>query len=344
MLDGLAKIDELVAKAKENKMEALALTDHGVMYGIVEFYKKCKAVGIKPILGVEVYIARNGRHNKRAKIDERPYHLVLLAKNKIGYQNLIKLTTLAHLEGFYYKPRIDWELLEKYHEGLIALSACLQGEVPSSILNGDLARTEEIILKYKNLFGPDNFYLEIQHHPSSQEQGVVNREIINFSKKLNVPLVATNDVHYLNPEDAEAQDVLLCLQTKKKVEDKDRMCMLGEDYSFRSTEQMENDFRDVPEAVSNTEKIAEICDVELELGKITLPHYEVPDGKSADEYLRELCVKGLEKRYGIKIRNSKSEIRNNFEIQNLNIKTQEILERLEYELSVIAKTGLRRIF
>jgi DNA polymerase-3 subunit alpha len=340
LLDGLAKIDELVEKAKANKMEALALTDHGVMYGVVEFYKECKAAGIKPILGVEAYIARNGRHNKRAKIDERPYHLVLLAKNKTGYQNLIKLTTLAHLEGFYYKPRIDWELLEKYHDGLIALSACLQGEIPASILNGDLKKTEEIILKYRDLFGIDNFYLEIQHHPSSQEQGIVNGEIINLAKKMNVPLVATNDIHYLNPEDAEAQDVLLCLQTKKKVEDKDRMCMLGEDYSFRSPEQMENDFKDVPEAIFSTCKIAEACNVELELDKITLPHFEVPEGKSANEYLRELCVKGLERRYRITVQNPKSEIQNPKQILN----SKEIIERLEYELSVIEKTGFASYF
>lgn len=343
LLDGLAKIDDLVAKAKENGMEALALTDHGVMYGIVEFYQKCKAAGIKPILGMEAYIARFGRHNKRAKIDERPYHLVLLAKNRTGYQNLIKLTTIAHLEGFYYKPRIDWELLEKYHEGLIALSACLQGEIPSAILNNDFEKTAEIILKYKNLFGPENFYLEIQHHPSSKEQGIVNRELRSFSKKLGIPLVATNDIHYLNPEDAEAQDVLLCLQTKKKVEDTDRMCMLGEDYSFRPTEQMEKDFHDVPEAILNTKKIAEMCNVELDLGKINLPHFEVPGGKSADEYLRMLCYQGMERRYGIKMINGQGQTVN-VKCQISNSKTKEIIERLEYELSVIEKTGFAPYF
>jgi DNA polymerase-3 subunit alpha len=336
LLDGLAKIDELVAKAKEHNMEALALTDHGVMYGIVEFYQKAKAAGIKPILGSEVYIARNGRHNKRAKIDDRPYHLVLLAKNKIGYKNLVKLVTLGHLEGFYYRPRIDWELLEKYHDGLIALSACLQGEIPSAVLSGDFKKAEEIILKYKNLFGDGNFYLEIQHHPTSQEQKTVNKVLIDFSKKLDVPLVATNDVHYLNVEDAEAQDILLCLQTKKKLHDKDRLCMMGEDFSLRSPEQMEKDFEDVPEAILNTEKIAKMCNVELELGKITLPHYEVPNGKSADEYLRELCYQGLKRRYGIEITSD--------ELQVINDKMKEILERLNYELSVIAKTGFAPYF
>ncbi len=343
LLDGLAKIDDLVAKAKADNMTALALTDHGVMYGIVEFYQKCKAAGIKPILGVETYLARNGRQNKRAKIDERPYHLILLAKNKTGYQNLIKITSIAHLEGFYYKPRIDWEILEKYHEGLIASTACLQGEVPVAILSGDFKRAEELIFKYRKLFGEENFYLELQHHPSSQEQGIVNRELINFSKKLGVPLIATNDIHYLNPEDAEAQDVLLCLQTKKKIGDKDRMCMLGEDYSMRLAEQMKNDFRDTPEAIENTMKIAEMCNVELDLGKITLPHFEVPDGKTANDYLREICFKGLEKRYGVVKIGENFVFKEDFSPAS-GITTERIIERLNYELSVIDKTGFASYF
>lgn len=341
LLDGLAKIDELVAKAKADNMPALALTDHGVMYGVVEFYQKCRAAGIKPILGVETYLARNGRQNKRARIDERPYHLVLLAKNKTGYQNLIKLTSIAHLEGFYYKPRIDWEVLEKYHEGLIALSACIQGEIPASVLNGDLEKTKELILKYQNLFGSENFYLELQHHPSSQEQGIINRELINFSKKLGVPLVATNDIHYLNSEDAEAQDVLLCLQTKKKITDKDRMCMLDEDYSMRPSAQMEEDFKDIPEAISNTSKIAEMCNVELELGKIMLPYFEVPDGKTANVYLRELCEKGLEKRYGVINVDGEFKVKDGVSAE---VDVKKIIERLNYELSVIDKTGFASYF
>lgn len=342
LLDGLAKIDDLVKKAKADNMTALAITDHGVMYGVVEFYQKCKAAGVKPILGVETYLARNGRQNKRARIDERPYHLVLLAKNNTGYQNLIKITTIAHLEGFYYKPRIDWEVLEKYHEGLIALSACIQGEIPAAILNSDLKKAEELILKYQKFFGPENFYLELQHHPSSQEQGVVNRELVNFSKKLGVPLVATNDIHYLNTEDAEAQDVLLCLQTKKKITDKDRMCMLNEDYSMRSTEQMENDFRETPDAIANTLKIAEMCNVELDLGKITLPYYEVPGGKTANNYLRELCEAGLAKRYGVVKSGSDFKLSENAESGKIDVK--KIVDRLNYELSVIDKTGFAPYF
>lgn len=344
LLDGLAKLDDLIAKAKAENMPALALTDHGVMYGVVEFYQKCRAAGVKPILGVEAYLARNGRQNKRARIDERPYHLVLLAKNKIGYQNLIKLTSVAHLEGFYYKPRIDWEILEKYHEGLIALSACLQGEIPASILNGDLGKTKELILKYQDLFGPENFYLEIQHHPSSEEQKVVNRELINFSKILGVPLVATNDIHYLNAEDAEAQDVLLCLQTKRKISDKDRMCMLGEDYSMRPTEQMERDFGATPEAVTNTAKIAEMCNVELELGKIMLPHFEVPDGKTANVYLRELCERGLLKRYGVIKVDGEFKVKDGSPVGAGEVDVKKIIERLNYELGVIDKTGFASYF
>jgi len=341
LLDGLAKIDDLVKKAKDNNMKALALTDHGVMYGIVEFYQKAKAAGIKPILGVEAYLARNGRLNKRARIDEKPYHLVLLAKNKQGYQNLIKITSIAHLEGFYYKPRIDWEILEKYHEGIIALSACRQGEIPVSIWNGNLETTEELILKYQKLFGPDNFYLEIQNQPSSPEQVKVNKELINFSKKLGVPLVATNDIHYLNSEDGEAQDVLLCLQMKKKKDDRDRMNMLSEDYSMKPPEEMERIFKDVPEAIANTAKIADMCNVELELGTIMLPHYEVPDGKTANEYLKELCYLGLKKRYGVENIDGEFKFTDEREIK---ISLPKILERLEYELSIITKTGFASYF
>ncbi len=331
LLDGLSKIDQLVARAREQEMDSLALTDHGVMYGAIEFYEKAKAAGIKPIIGIETYLAPGGRLNKRAKIDERPYHLILLSKNRVGYQNLIKLSSLAQLEGFYYKPRIDWELLERYHEGLIALSACLGGEIPSAILQGDLKRAEGLVLKYRDLFGPDNFYLEIQHHPSLPEQTKVNQQLIDFSRKLAVPIVATADTHYLNAEDAEAQDILLCLQTKRKREEKDRLCMLGEDYSFRSAAQMIADFKDYPpEAILNTQKIAEACNLELELGKVTLPYFEVPAGKDADGYLRELCERGLAERYG-----------DRFKDEDFKIKVQ---ERLEYELGVIKKTGFASYF
>ena len=325
LLDGLPKIPDLVAKAKEFKMPSLALTDHGSMYGVIEFYQQCKKQGLKPIIGVEAYLAQGSRFDKKGRLDAEPYHLILLAKNKAGYQNLLKLVTVANLEGFYYKPRIDWELLGKYHEGLIALSACLQGEIPRTILSGDLAKARAIIQKYASTFGPDNFYLELQHNPNIPEQQTVNDRLIKFSAELNLPVVATNDAHYLNPEDAEAQDILLCIQTKKKQSDTDRMTMLGEDFSFASPEKMKAAFSYLPEALTNTEKIAESCNLEIELDKILLPHFEVPSGETPDSYLKNLCQQGLAKRYGNQI-------------------TEEVKNRLDYELSVIAKTGFASYF
>lgn len=216
LLDGLPKIDELLDYAKKLGMDSLALTDHGNMYGVIEFYQKAKAQGIKPIIGVEFYLATDGMHNKRPNIDNKQYHLVLLAKNLPGYKNLVKLTTKAWLEGYYYKPRIDNELLKKYNEGLIALSGCLKGAIPQAILAENYQKAEKLALEYQELFGKDSFFLELQDHPSLPDQAIVNREIIKISKKLNIPLIATNDVHYLRQEDAEAQDILICLQTQKK--------------------------------------------------------------------------------------------------------------------------------
>ena len=325
LLDGLPKIDDLVEKAKEFKMPALALTDHGVMYGIIEFYQKCQKAGLKPIVGMEAYVARGSRFDKQGETSVKPYHLILLAKNNQGYQNLLKLTSLAHLEGFYYKPRIDWELLRQYGQGLIALTACLQGEIPQAILHGSEEKTALLLQKFQTTFGTDNFYLELQHHPSIPDQAAVNKRLIEFSKELGLPLVATNDVHYLNPEDAEAQDILLCLQTKKKQSDTDRMSMLGEDFSFASPEKMKSNFNQLPEALANSLKIAEACNVEISLGKILLPHFDVPDQKSADEFLKELSLNGLRRRYGEQV-------------------SPEIAERLNYELAVIAKTGFASYF
>ncbi|MDP2586898.1 MAG: DNA polymerase III subunit alpha [Candidatus Komeilibacteria bacterium] len=325
LLDGLPKIPELVKKAKEFKMPALALTDHGSMYGIIEFYEQCQKAGIKPIIGMEAYVAPNSRLGKDGKNDTHPYHLILLAKNNQGYKNLLKLNTLAHLEGFYYKPRIDWELLEKYHDGLIALSACLQGEVARAILTEGPTKAREIILKYSAVFGPDNFYLELQHNPNIPDQHKVNDALIKLAEELNLPLVATNDVHYLNPEDAEAQDILLCIQTKRKQAESDRLTMLGEDFSFWSPEKMAAAFAHVPQALENTLKIAEQCDARIELGKILLPSYEVPGGQTPEDYLKNLCQEGLSKRYPEGV-------------------TEEIKQRLDYELGVIAKTGFAPYF
>ena len=325
LLDGLPKIPELVKKAKEFGMPALALTDHGSMYGVIEFYQQCKKQGIKPIIGEEFYLAPNSRFDKKGGLEEKSFHLILLAKNQAGYKNLLKLTSRAHLEGFYYKPRIDWELLTEHHEGLIASTACLQGEVPRAILSGNLAKAEELILKYKSTFGDDNFYLELQHNPNIPDQATVNDQLVEFSKKLNLPLIATNDVHYLNPDDAEAQDILLCIQTKKKQAETDRMTMLGEDFSFTSPEKMKAAFAHLPQALANTLKIAEQCNLEIELGKVLLPYFAVPNGQTADDYLTSLCEQGLKKRYG-------------------DSPAAEVKERLNYELSVIKKTGFASYF
>lgn len=326
LLDGLAKIDDLVEKAKSLQMPAVAITDHGVMYGVIEFYQKATKAGIKPIIGVEAYVARNGLNNKRAKIDERPYHLVLLAKNNTGYKNLIKLTSIAHLEGFYYKPRIDLELLKKYHDGIIALSACLQGAVPRAIISGELNKAESVASELQAIMGPDNFYLEVQDHPNIPRQDEVNEQILKIGKKLNIPVVATNDVHYLNRDDDATHDILICLQTKRKQSETDRMTYMGEDFSFRTPEEMKFSFQNHPEVISNSLKIANECNVTIELGKISLPHFEVPSGKSADDFLRELAFQGISYRYPGQENN------------------QKIIERIEYELAVIAKTGFASYF
>jgi len=325
LLDGLTKIDRLLDVCQELKMPSIALTDHGSMYGLVEFYKKAKKRGIRPILGNEAYIAPNGMLQKRPNIDNKRYHLVLLVKNEQGYRNLIKLTTKSYLKGFYSKPRIDKELLRKHSQGLIGLSACVSGEIPAMIIAGKIEEAEKSALEYKKIFGPGNFYLEIQHHPNFLEQKTANEALIKISQKHNIPLVATNDVHYVKPEDSEAQDVLMSIQTDKKLDDKYRLTMKDNDFSLRPIEQMIKDFKDMPEAIENTQKIVEQCNFKLELGKIHLPHFEVPNGKTPDKYLKELCEQGLKKRQFEK-------------------SPQEVLERLNYELNVIKETGFSSYF
>ncbi|MBI5466823.1 MAG: DNA polymerase III subunit alpha [Candidatus Kerfeldbacteria bacterium] len=324
LLDGLPKVDALVSFAAEQGATALALTDHGALYGAIEFYQLATKAGIKPIIGVETYIAPLGLKNKRAKVDERNHHLVLLAETNVGYQNLLKLVTVAHLEGYYYRPRVDHDLLRAHRQGLIALSGCLKGEIPSAILNDDVAGAEKLIRLYQDIFGPQNFFLELQHHPSMPQQATVNAALITLSKKTGAPLVATADSHYLRPEDQEAQDILLCIHKKKQLADKDRMSMAGDDLSLKSPELMWELFGDTPEALENTVKIAERCQVEIALGQTQLPHYEVPAGKTPMDYLRELAERGIPGRYGQV--------------------TPAISERLEYELGVIAKTGFASYF
>jgi DNA polymerase-3 subunit alpha len=324
LLDGLTKIDEMIERAKEQGSPAVAITDHGTMYGVIEFYQKAKKAGVKPIIGVETYLTPGSRFDKNTKDDAKRFHLLLLAKNNEGYKNLIKLVSLAHIEGFYYKPRIDWELLTQHHEGLIASTACLAGEIPRLIMNDNLVEAEKRIKEYNDLFGQDNFYLELMDHPEIPELIKVNEELIKLSKKLGIPVIATNDVHYLKKEDAEAQDILLCLQNKKKITDTDRMKMIGHgDYSMRSNAEMIAAFSHIPEAIENTLKIAEMCNVEIELGNIQLPYFEVPKGYDGNSYLKEWCEKGIANRYpGV-----------------VKADLKEVHERLDYELSVIAKMG-----
>lgn len=324
LLDGLTKLDEMVNYAKEQGSPAVAITDHGTMYGAIEFYQKAKKAGIKPIIGVETYLAPNSRFDKNTREDGRAYHLLLLAKNNTGYKNLMKLVSHAHIDGFYYKPRIDWEILQKHHEGIIACTACLGGEIPRLISSDKLNEARKRIREYNELFGQGNFYLEIQDHPELDGQAKVNKQLIEFSRELNIPLVATNDSHYLKKEDAEAQDILLCLQNKKKITDTDRMKMLGYgDYSMRSNAEMISAFSYIPEAIENTVKIAAMCNVDIELGNIQLPHFEVPEGYDGNSYLRQWCEKRIEQRYP---RAGEDELK-------------PVRERLDYELSVIAKMG-----
>lgn len=324
LLDGLPKIDQLLDYVKKLGQDSCALTDHGVLYGAVEFYKKAREKGIKPILGSEIYLAFEKMNQRRPNIDDKRYHLVLLVKNQRGYQNLVKLLTKAHLEGFYYKPRVDEELLKEHSEGLVALSACLKGKIPCLILANKMEEAEKTALFYQEIFGKDNFYLELQHHPHIPAQKKVNEQLVLLSKKLNIPLVATNDCHYLKSEDAEAQDILMLINTGSNPNDPERLTLKADDFSVRSAEQMEKDFKDLPQALENTQKIVDLCDFQLELGKTKLPQFEVPSGKSPDEYLRELCEQRLENRYSEK--------------------SEEIINRLEYELSVIKQAGFASYF
>jgi len=372
LLDGLAKPRDYLERAQELKMDALAITDHGNAFGLIDFYKTAKEIGVKPILGVEAYLARFGRFQKRANVDIKPYHLVLLARDLEGYQNILQLVTKANLEGYYYKPRMDLELLAKFSGGLIASSACLQGEIAQNLLSENYEEAEEAVRRYQKIFGTENFYLEVQSHPSIPEQKIANDRVIELSRKMKIPLIATNDCHYVRKEDAEAQDVLLCVQTGSQIADSNRMSMRGEDYSLRSPEEMKTAFSDTPEAIENTLKIAERCSVELPLGKRLLPTYQTPFQKKPEDYFKELCYEGINHRFGIPIpaefrrvdgtehgaHNMKHEttLENNINDLVAVTKTQKkvvsssaedqkkILERLEYELEIINKMGFASYF
>ena len=319
LLDGANRIKDLPVRAKELGMDAIAITDHGVMYGAIDFYKACKKEGIKPIIGCEVYVAPRSRFDKEPGIDNKYNHLILLAKNNQGYQNLSKLVSLGFIDGYYYKPRIDLEILEQYSEGLICLSACLAGSVNQALLNGENEKAEEIALWHKKVFGED-YYIEIQNN-GIKEQVLANQKLVALARKLDIPLAATNDAHYLKREDAYNHEVLLCIQTGKRMSDEDRMKFETEELYVKSPEEMINYFKAFPDAIENTVKIAEKCNVEFEFGHTILPNYQVPEGfETHYDFLEKLCFDGMKKRYGENI-------------------PKEYLERAEYELGVIKKMG-----
>lgn len=342
LLDGMAKIPELVKKAKEDGMKAVALTDHGVMYGAIEFYKKCKEGGIKPIVGVEIYIAPRGMEDRTPKLDTSPHHLILLAKSNLGYKNLMKLVTLAHIKGYYYKPRIDKKTLKKYSKDLIALTACLQGEIPRLILGNNLEAAKEKIKEYKSIFGQDNFYLEIQPHPNIEEQKRANKSIIKLSRETNTPLVVTKDVHYLGKEDKESHEVQLCIQTGKTMLDERRMSMAKDDFDFPTAKEMEKECQDFPkEATENTKKIADLCNLEIKLGDPIFPHFEVPKGHTATTFLKELCLQGYAWRY-LGIEREKATKMDTKKIAKKMDKEKK--KRLDYELGIIDKCAFSSYF
>ena len=297
LLDGSSKIEELVARAKELGMDSLAITDHGVMYGAVAFYKAAKAAGIKPILGSEVYVSPGSRFDREpGGGQDRYYHLVLLAENDTGYHNLMKIVSKGFVDGFYYKPRVDYEILEQYHEGIIALSACLAGEVPRYLERGLYDQAKEAALRYERIFGKGNFFLELQDH-GIPAQKMVNQGLLRLSRELNMDLAATNDIHYTYDTDVEAHDILLCIQTGKKVADENRMRYEGGQYYCKSEEEMRRLFPYAQEAIDNTQKIADRCNVEIEFGVTKLPRYEVPEEYDSWSYLNHLCDEGMKKRY-----------------------------------------------
>lgn len=331
LLDGAAKIKDLVHRAKELGYDSLAITDHGVMYGVIEFYEACMAEGIKPILGCEVYVSPGSRFDREVgKGDERYYHLVLLAETDQGYHNLSKIVTRGFTEGFYYKPRVDMEVLEKYHEGIIALSACLAGEVATYLRKGDYDGAKETAIKYRDVFGEDNYFLEMQDH-GIPDQATVNAGIMRLSKELGIPMVVTNDSHYIYAEDWEAHDVLLCIQTNRKVQDENRMRYDGGQYYLKSREEMAELFPYAMEALENTHKIAERCNVKIVFGEQKVPRFDVPGGYTAEEYLEKLVYDGMEKKYGIKYEdtNELSDGEKGFDVR----------QRIDYELSVIKSMG-----
>jgi DNA polymerase-3 subunit alpha len=323
LLDGASRISKLIERAKTLNMPAVAITDHGSMYGVIDFYKEAKKAGIKPIIGCEVYVAPRSRREKTAVEGESYYHLILLAESNEGYRNLVELVSRANTEGFYYKPRIDRELLKEYSQGLICLSACIAGEIPAMLLKGDTEAAERITREYLEIFDREHFFLELQDH-GMPEQKDANKGLLALARKFDIQLVATNDLHYIDKNDAEAHDVLLCIQMGKTVDDAGRLKFPTQEFYLKSAEEMSQLFSEYPEAIENTVKIAERCQVEFEFGTFHLPEFPLPDGVSADEYLRDMCQSLLSTRY--------------------EVITDEVTERLAYELSIIKKMGYSSYF
>ena len=321
LLDGTARIENLVSKAKAEDMSAVAITDHGVLFGAIKFYQEAKKQGVKPIIGCELYIAED--HQQKDPRNKENYHLLLLAENNEGYRNLLKLVSTAYLDGFYYKPRVDKELLREHNEGLIALSSCLAGRIEKLIQNRQFDKAKAEVEEYRDIFGVDNFFLELQDHGLKEEKEV-NNELVRLSRECDIPLVATNDTHYLEEDDAQAHDILLCIQTGKKVSDEDRMKFPNDQFYFKSQQEMKELFSDYPEAIENTVKIAERCDVEFDFDQTLLPHYEVPEGETLESYLRKLVYQGAEEKY--------EEV------------TPEVEERIDYELQIINQMGYPAYF
>ncbi len=326
LLDGACKLDSVIKRAKEYNMPALAITDHGNMFGAAEFYKKATASGIKPIIGMEAYVAAGSRFDKRpsSTSPDGGYHLVLLARNQEGYKNLVKLSSYGFLEGFYHRPRVDKELLRTHSKGLIALSACLKGEVNWHLLRGNPDKALDAARELNEIFGEGDFYIELQNHGLEKEQLLIPM-LNTIHRETGIPLVVTNDCHYINRQDYEAHDALLCIQTGKMVSDTDRMRYNTDQIYFKSSEEMFSVFEGYPEALENTVKIAERCNLEIQMGKLYLPHFPIPDNYAdADDYLRKLCEQGLQERY--------SKI------------TADMRKRLDYELDVIKEMGYAGYF
>ena len=335
LLDGSSKIKEITKRAKELGMDSLAITDHGVMYGAIDFYRAALANDIKPIIGCEVYVAPGSRFDKEANAGEdRYYHLILLAENNTGYENLCRIVSKGFVDGFYYKPRVDYEVLEKFSEGIICLSACLAGEVQRYLARDEYEKAKEAAVRHLNIFGKDNYFLELQDH-GIPEQKTVNQALLRLSKELDIDLVCTNDVHYTYADDVEAHDILLCIQTGKKKSDEDRMRYEGGQFYLKSEEEMASLFKYAPQALENTHKIAERCNVTFEFGVTKLPNFEVPEGYTPWTYLKELCEDGLHRRYPV----FSGEVD-----EHCKLTKEQLQERLDYELNTIKSMGYVEYF